>query len=93
MNTITLTDLEIDGGFLKKNGIPLTQTYENELSGARLDSSPFAERIVGNVIPWIGESDDGTSGEEKKVISESPMDPGERDPPKTSESNDPTRPS
>lgn len=52
-------------------GLKGVQAYENEISGSSLDSSPFPERIIGNVIPWIGDSDEATSDEEKKVISES----------------------
>lgn len=45
--------------------------YEQESNGDSYEESPFPEQIVGNVIPWIGDSEDLRSDEEKKVIAES----------------------
>ena len=47
------------------------KALENELRDSESQPSAFSERIVDNVIPWIGDTDDSSSSEEKKIVSES----------------------
>jgi aspartate-semialdehyde dehydrogenase len=47
------------------------EALRRELRGGTAEESPFARRIVGNVIPRIGDFDaEGWTGEERKMMAE-----------------------
>jgi aspartate-semialdehyde dehydrogenase len=67
LRRVVVTTLQSVSG-AGQNGIA---TLQAELAGDTVAASPFAARIAGNVIPWIGaRAPDGWNEEEQKIRAE-----------------------